>query len=433
MPRPKVAIIGGGVAGLAAAVTLTQTGVDVTLFETNAQLGGRAKGVQYQGHHLDNGQHILLGAYHETLRLLALTDVTIHQHLQRIPLHLKVFNRNLRAYFQLRAPSYLPAPFHILAGLMWAKGISYHDKWCAIRMMIWLKWHRFQLDQDIDLAQFLIMQRQTKALIDYLWEPLCLAALNTPIKMASAQVFLNVLRDSFNQQRQDADMLLANTDLTSALSRPLADFVKQHGGQLHTAACVTAIEPSEHGYLLKVHDQLHLFSHVIIATGPHQLKSFMKSLPLLVGATQHFTYQPITTVYLQYAQTVGLNEPMLGMVNSLSQWVFDRGQICGQHGLMAVVISAHNNDRFDQTQLAAQIHSELSEIMPLLDKPLWHKVITEKRATFSCDTNLNRPDNKTNYKDLYIAGDYTAGNYPATIEGAVRSGIAAANLILAKI
>jgi len=121
---------------------------------------------------------------------------------------------------------------------------------------------------------------------------------------------------------------------------------------------------------------------------------------------------------------------MLGMVNSTSQWVFDRGQVCGQDGLLAVVISAHADLEMDQTTLAETIHTELTQAIPQLEKPIWHKVVTEKRATFSCDVNLARPNHQTAYPNLYLAGDYTAGDYPATIEGAVRSGIAAANLIL---
>jgi hydroxysqualene dehydroxylase len=113
----------------------------------------------------------------------------------------------------------------------------------------------------------------------------------------------------------------------------------------------------------------------------------------------------------------------------LTQWVFDRGQICGQHGLIAVVISAHQPFEHTQSALAEQIAAELKQLFPHIEQPIWHKVITEKRATFSCDSGLIRPKNKTTYPNLVIAGDYTASDYPATIEGAVRSGIHAANIL----
>lgn len=430
MPKRSIAIIGGGVAGLSAAVTLANANTNVKVFETNSQLGGRAKGIQYQGLTLDNGQHILLGAYRETLRLLALTHAPLHETIQRLPLTLTVFDIANQSRFALKAPAYLPAPLHILAGLLSARGITPSDKWHALRMMAWMKWHGFKLPQDQPLATFLARQRQTTALTQLLWEPLCLAALNTPLQQASAQVFLNVLRDSFNQQTHDADVLLAKTDLTTLISTPWANYVTQQGGHILTNTTVKTIQQSADGYVLTTQDEETLFSHIIVATGPHQIKHLAKTLPLLGQAAQMFTYQPITTVYLQYDKNIRLSQPMLGMVNSTSQWVFDRGQVCGQDGLMAVVISAHADLGIDQTDLAETIHSELIQVIPQLEKPIWHKVVTEKRATFSCEVNLARPDNQTAYRNLYLAGDYTAGDYPATIEGAVRSGIAAANLIL---
>lgn len=430
--RPtKVAIIGGGVAGLSAAVTLAHAGVNVTVFEASTQLGGRARGITYKNLMLDNGQHILLGAYRETLRLLALTAPTASASLLRLPLSLRVTDLKRNSTLLLETPKYLPAPLHLLFGLLNANGLSTKDKWFAIRMMLWMKLYRFQLKHDQPLSTFLSQQKQTNTLIQKLWEPLCLAALNTPLQLASAQVFLNVLRDSFNQKTRDSDLLLAMTDLTSLISTPFANYVTQHGGEVLLNAPVKQITPQSGGYRIATAAESMDFSHVIIGCGPHQLAQIAGDLPKLHGLVDQFTYQPITTVYLQYEPHIQLAQAMQGMVNSASQWVFDRGQLCGQPGLLAIVISAHAP--FEQTQQAQadSVHQELLGLMPDLKQPLWHKVITEKRATFSCETSLNRPDNKTSYKDLYIAGDYTAGDYPATIEGAVRSGINAANMLLA--
>jgi len=426
---PKIAIIGGGMAGLAAAAKLTQQGKQVILFEASPTLGGRARGINYKGTRLDNGQHILLGAYQETLNLLNLAGVTESAVLTRLPLSLQVRDLNSDESFVLNAHPTLPAPLHILWGLLTAKGVAAKEKWAAIRFMVWMRLNGFKLKKDQSLASLLTAHQQSPTFINRLWEPLCLAALNTPLYTASAQVFLNVLRDSFAQKKHDADILLAKTDLSTLISAPIAAYLSKNGSEVKVSTAVESITPTASGYRLQTKAQQHQFEQVIIACGPHQLKSFADTLPKLSQSTEHFTYQPITTLYLQYANSVTLPSPMIGTVNSLTQWIFDRGHTCGQQGLIAVVISAHTPFKQTQAALAEAITKELSALFPQLTKPLWHKVITEKRATFSCDVALKRPINKTPYEGLLIAGDYTAGDYPATIEGAVRSGITAAAAI----
>jgi uncharacterized protein with NAD-binding domain and iron-sulfur cluster len=146
--------------------------------------------------------------------------------------------------------------------------------------------------------------------------------------------------------------------------------------------------------------------------------------------TQSFQYQPIFTVYLQYSTDTKLPNMMHGLTGTFGQWVFDRGQLCGQKGLLAVIISAQGkHQRLSQDDLALQIAKELNRAFPQLTKPLWHKVIAEKRATFASTPNLTRPGNKTSLPNLFLAGDYTYPDYPATIEGAVRSGINCSNMI----
>lgn len=426
---PSIAVVGGGMAGLAAAAKLTQHGHTVTLFEAGPSLGGRARAIDYKDLRLDNGQHILLGAYYETLKLLTLAGITESDVLMRLPLCLQVKNLTGNTDFLLKANPYLPAPLHILYGVLNAKSVSITEKYTAIRLMIWMRLTHFKLKQDQPLNSFLTAHSQSSTFIQFLWEPLCLAALNTPLAQASAQVFLNVLRDSFTKKKHDADILLSKTDLSTLISNPISAYLHKKGCTVKTSTAIESIAITNNGYSLQTKTLQYQFEQVILACGPHQLKSFAHTLPKLSALVEHFTYQPITTVYLQYAEEVILPKPMIGIVNSLSQWAFDRGQICEQKGLIAVVISAHAPFKQTQTALAEQVSGELKQLFPELAQPIWHKVITEKRATFSCETALKRPENKTPYPNLYIAGDYTVGDYPATIEGAVRSGIHAAAFI----
>ena len=210
-----VAIIGGGYAGMAAAVELAARDIPVTVFEAAPALGGRARLVSINDTVLDNGLHILIGAYSETLRLIEKVTPG-REHFLRLPLTLNVHQR-----FSLRAPK-LPAPLHVAWALLTAQGLSSADKRAAARFMQAMKKRAYRLEQDCTVVTLLAEHQQTIDLIWYLWAPLCIAALNTPMQRASARVFLNVLRDSLGAGRAASDLLLARMDLTALFPKPAA-------------------------------------------------------------------------------------------------------------------------------------------------------------------------------------------------------------------
>jgi squalene-associated FAD-dependent desaturase len=424
----QVAVIGGGYAGMAAAVRLAERGIPVTLFEAGRLLGGRARAVDYRGIRLDNGQHILLGAYRETLSLI--DQIGMRGAVLRLPLALSVPGR-----FALRTPA-LPAPLHLLLGLLNAQGLPLSERFAAIRFALRLRLMNFRLAQDISVASLLAQHGQDGNIGRLLWEPLCLAALNTPIAQASAQVFLNVLRDSFSHARSDSDLVLPRVDLSALLPVAAATWIRSRGGKIRTSCRISRIEPSAKGFTLHWEDESEDFSHVICATAPQHALPLLSKLPEMAAAIRlinNFSYQPIATIYLQYPEQVQLPRPMLGLNGSWAQWVFDRGQTHGTPGLLAVVISAEGPyQHMPSEQLAKRISAELAQIFEL-PAPLWHKVIVEKRATFACTVGAKRPDQATGLKNYYLAGDYTASDYPATIESAVRSGIRCAKLVVSSL
>lgn len=433
-PQPRVAVIGGGCAGLAAATELAAHDVPVTLFEASHQLGGRARGVTWKGMALDNGQHILLGAYSHTLRLLRLAGVDLGNTVERIPLRLRMLGE-----LDLQAPSALPAPLHILAAFLLARGLSATERIAALRFMAWMQITGFSLPKDEPLQTLLHRKQQPTRLTRLLWEPLCLAALNTPLAQASAQVFLNVLRDSFAKGRDDSDMLLPKCDLSRLLAEPMADFVRRNGGEIRLGSTVSRISKSGRFEVQTDGSVEEAFSHVILAVPPFRLAPLLNSFEEtreIASQVAQFEYQPIYTIYMQYPASVQLEGPMLGLAGTQSQWVFDRGLLYGQPGLLAVVVSAEGkHQQSSQQALAEVVTAELAQAFPGLPEPLWHKVIAEKRATFTCKPHLARPQQKTQVAGLYIAGDYTSDGvtahlYPATIEGAVRSGVQCAHAIL---
>ncbi len=423
----RVAVIGAGWSGLAAAVTLAGRGVPVTVLEASRSLGGRARRVTIDGIDLDNGQHILVGAYGETLRLMRLVGADPDRLLVRVPLELRYASG-----FQFRAPPF-PAPLHLLAGLFLASGLTAGERLRAARFVAGLRRNRFKLDEDESVERLLARHGQTGVLRDRLWVPLCVSALNTPPERASARVFANVLRDTLGGTRAASDLLLPKSDLGALFPTPAAAFVGAHDGEIRLGAAVRGI--ARDGPRFRLDADASAFSHIVVACSPQHAPALLAGLPELAGLAARVAkieHEPIYTCYLQYPETVTLAFPMLGFSGGLLQWAFDRGALSGYTGLIAAVLSASGgHEAFTHTDLAAAIHTELAAAMPGLPAPLWHRVIAERRATFSCRPGLLRPENTTPVRGLVLAGDYTVSDYPATLEAAIRSGVAAADLVSA--
>jgi squalene-associated FAD-dependent desaturase len=399
------------------------------VYESAQQLGGRARGVRYQDTGLDNGQHLLLGCYVQTLHMIEKVGGNIEQDFLRLPLQL-----DLHKKFSLKAPR-LPAPLHLLAALLRAQGLTWIERLNAARFMLVLRHMKFSLPNDITVTELFEQHNQGKVLVQKLWEPLCIAALNTPIKKASAQVLLNVLRDALNQSRDYSDMLLPRINFTALFPQRAADYVELKGGHVRLACGAEALHPLAEGIEITTALGTEIFSHVICAAPPVVAAKLLRPIAALaetVAQIDALEHQPIYTVYLQYPAHVTLPHSMLGLHQRYSQWLFDKGRIAAQHGLLAAVISAEGiHQDLSQDELAQKVIAELYEEFGITEQPAWYKVIAEKRATFCCSPNLQRPSQLTPLPRLLLAGDYTAGDYPATLEGAVMSGLKCADVISA--
>ena len=421
----NVAIVGAGWAGMAAAVALAHARIPVTVFEAARHLGGRARSVEIEGIELDNGQHLLIGAYRETLRLMRVVGADPDKLLLRQRLAIEYPGK-----FSLRAP-YLPAPLHLLAALLTAGGLAWGERLAAMRFMAAMRRNAYRIAADMPVSELLALHRQTGALARYLWEPLCVSALNTPAASASAQVFLNLFRDALDGARGNSDFLIPRTDLGKLFPQPAAAFVRANGGSVRLGMPVRTLVKAADGFVLDDRPERH--THAILAVGPHQIDALLDRFPLLAPVRQRlaaFAYEPIYTCYVQYPPEVSMPQAMTGFDGGTIQWVFDRGRLNGTAGLLAAVISARGgHQNVSQDVVASAMHRELAAFLPDLPQPLWSRVIAEKRATFSCRPGLARPGNQTAVDNLYLAGDYTAGDYPATLESAVRSGVLAARLV----
>ena len=436
MHKSSVAIVGAGWAGCAAAVELTRRGASVTLFEAARTLGGRARRVDHYGATLDNGQHILLGAYRDTLHLMKTVGLRPAEALRRLPLQMRYPSNS--GGMDLVAPR-LPAPFHLAWAVVRAKGLTIADKLSLARFSSAARWMQWQLNTDCTVTELLERFDQTETLTRLMWRPLCIAALNTPPERASARVFLAVLRDSLGAHRNASDMLMPRQDLSSLFPDAAASYVEHQGGHVKTGTQVRSVARTSQGWQVHTNTMTKVFDALIIATPPAQAQMLLAELAPEVAAALQFTYEPITTCYLQYAPAVTLPSVFYALADDpekhrWAQFIFDRGQLDPtQAGLLAVVISASGNaiEQGNEALLAEvllQIAVDLN--MPNLLNPDWHRIISEKRATFACTPDLQRPANDTGILGLFLAGDYTAGDYPATLEGAVRSGLAAARGVM---
>lgn len=460
----KIGIVGAGWAGLSAAVRLKQSGHNVTVFEASDTPGGRARRVtDPKLGTIDNGQHLMLGAYTDTLALIHLLHPKVPPDnlLRRCALQLA----SLDGQFEMRAAK-LPPPLNLLGAILFAKGLGLTDKWRAVSMLARLKRSAWACSDEWSVRQLLSHHHQTPATCRWLWHPLCIAAMNTPIGEASAQVFLNVLKDSFDAGPDHADLIVPRVDL-SALWPDAAT----SGLDMRWRHVVRRVLVGDH----QVEIDGEAFDYVIVATPPYAVSRILDlqnkgddgktvaspDVPLsaLRQTLNAFTYVPITNITLGLVDACGIRgemwmldeKPSLGHVG---QWVFFHES--GKE--IRVVISAPDTQvlgtdqgvlaRMAYDQVCAQIKRggikpgrlaskqfavNLNSLDQRSDTPLpaleSFRVLTEKRATYACTTRLVRPGNQTPWPRLVLAGDWTDSPYPAVLEAAVRSGKHAAELI----
>ncbi|MES2899452.1 MAG: hydroxysqualene dehydroxylase HpnE [Pseudomonadota bacterium] len=437
--RKSAIVVGAGWSGCAAAVELARAGWKVTLLEAAREVGGRARVVQAHGRSLDNGQHIMLGAYTESFRLMKIVGVDLGPAMLNLPLQMRYPPGSGGMDFV--APR-LPAPLHLGIALLRAKGLERADKMALARFSTTARWMDWQLYHDCSVSELLERFDQTARLTKLMWRPLCLAALNTPPERASAQVFMNVLRDSLGAKRASSDMLLPRLDLSALFPAAAGRFVTQRGGAVLSGTKAHSLTRTSQGWQVAASGDWNASADaVVLATPAPGAATLLAPLaePALLAQLAAFEYEAITTCYLQYASATTLALPFYALIDDefaghWGQFVFDRGQLDQrQGGLLAVVISAsHAASALGQPALASAVAAQLALVFgrPELATPLSVQVITEKRATFACSPGLQRPPCNIGIAGLALAGDYTASDYPATLEAAVRSGSTAAKYLL---
>ncbi len=433
----KVAIVGGGWAGMAAAVAAVQAGHTVTVFEASRTLGGRARAVQGTLPDgtpvtLDNGQHILIGAYTETLRVMRLVGMDPESTLLRQPLALPFADGT-----GLQTPAFAahwPAPLDAIAAIATARGWSWAERLSLVKASLAWQWRGFRCASELTVAQ--LCTSIAPRVVHELIAPLCVSALNTPAEQASAQVFLRVMQDSLFGVRGGSHLLLPRTDLTRLFPAAAADWLTRQGGHIYMGHRITQLRWHAPHWLLDG----QVFDRVIWASSSSNAalalvecaqvapESIASELQTWATMTSNLRFEAIATVYA-WAPRASLPHPMLALRNTPqapAQFVFDRGRLGGPAGLLAFVVSASDGSREAlQAAVLAQAATQLAGLG--LSALQVVQTVVEKQATFACTPALVRPP-QTIVPGLLATGDYVQGPYPATLEGAVRSGWAAGNL-----
>jgi len=431
----KIAVIGGGWAGLAAAVRAVEQGHEVSVFEMAAQWGGRARRVAQEGADLDNGQHILIGAYRATLDLMRTVGVDTAATLYRSPLELRYPDgRGLR---MPKGPAWLGFGLAVMTCVGW----SMRDRLSLLTSASRWATSGFRCAPDLTVEQ--LCRGLRPAVRELLIDPLCVAALNTPAQQASASVLLRVLRDALFGGAGAADLLLPKCSLSHLLPDPAAQWLARQGAQLQLGHRVQTLSPHARGWSV---DGVQFDAVVLACTAAEASRLAQTIAPQWASRAQALTYEPIVTVYLR-AENARLPAPMTALVEgdqAPAQFAFDHGAMGASPGVFAFVVSGARvwvERGLDKTARAVveQARQCLLVLHPARQEhgagfwegePQLVKILAEKRATFRCVPGMVRPQQRIASR-LMAAGDYVQGPYPATLEGAVRSGQAAVDQLAA--
>jgi len=421
-----VVVIGGGFAGLSAATALAEQGVSVLVLEARPTLGGRATAFidPGTGERVDNGQHVLVGGYHETFaflhRLKTAGDVYVQP-----DLHIDVIDREGRVS-TLKCSS-LPPPLHLLGGVIGWKGIGWADRAALVHMR--------RVDDgpaNETVRDWLVRHRQTSRLIELLWEPLAVAALNQSIDDASGAAFAGVLRRMFTNNRRDCALGLPLKPLDELYAMPSRAYIERAGGSVRVNAPARVTCNGQ--IAVRVRDEVLQPKAIICATAWFALPSVFPDRPApleaVLRAAEFTDASPIVTVNLWFDRPVTTHS-FVGLPGRAMQWVFDKRALLGEASSHLSLVSSGATALVGQTnqELVDLALRELMVALPATQSAQLRRavVVREKRATFSVAPGQpRRPAVETSLPGVFLAGDWIDTGLPATIEGAVVSGHRAA-------
>jgi len=424
--QKKVIVIGGGFAGLSAAAYLTYKKFKVTLLEASPKLGGRAYSFNDKETNtvLDNGQHILMGCYHETLKFLSLVEAKENFH----------FQKQLEVNFMKEGFQNLPLksfpffyPINLLIGLLRFEAISFSERIGLIKVFIKLPFLSSDKFSKMNIKEWLEKENQSQAIQDAFWKILAVGALNTSIEKASAKIFIDILKQIFLKGNKAATIILPKYGLSESYCKNAEKYIVKNGGEIILSEPVEKIIISE-DIVTEIHSSKKVFldfDFVISAIPAFALNRIIDDENKI--NIPDFKYSSILNIHLWLKENK-IPEGFFGLINSPLHWVFNKGT-----HLNVVISDADELVNKSDEDLMEMVKVEMKKFF-LLDPELitGYKIIKEKRATFIPTNDIidKRHAQETQIKNLILAGDWVDTGLPSTIESAVKSGRVAADLII---
>jgi len=421
----KVLILGGGIAGLSAASFLAEKGYQTEVIESSPKLGGRAYSFtdQFSGLTFDNGQHIMMGCYKETLRFLELIGAS-----DNIKIQEKLEVRFLRPgfkEFKLKASS-APYPFNLISALINFHALNFNDKISLLKIFLKLPFYSSKDLKKITVTKWLTNEGATENSIKCFWEILCIGALNSEIKQASAYLFVNVMRRIFLEGNKNSLIVLPLVGLTEMYCTSAESYIENNNGTISTGEVVLEIL-AYRDKITAVRTDKRLITNfdMVISTLPYyslkKVFSVFSEIP--------FEYSPIISAHIALKENK-LANTFWGLIDSPVHWIFNKGS-----HLSVVISSASEIAKLEPEQIKLIILKELFEYTGITDEDILScKIIKEKRATFIPANEIlsKRPAQITSFNNFFLAGDWVQTDLPATLEGAVLSSRNVLELIISK-
>ncbi len=445
----SVCVIGGGIAGLSAAVFLKQKGFKVILIEAAPKLGGRAYSFfdKTINDFIDNGQHIFASWYENTFEFLKIIGSFAKLTFQK-QLEVNFADKNGQK-FKLKCPK-LPPPFHLISGIMKYRALELKDKNSIIMLMKKIKKLPDEKLKGINTDELFVLTNQTEKAVEYFWKPFIIAVFNAEPKDTSACLFAEMLKTGF-LKKGNSNLVLPDDFLIEIFAEPAVKYLKESETEVINSARVSKINFNSDSIESIIIDNRNSPPSSWEARGGVEIKAdfYISAVSFfdfknLIGdevynkefkMIENLRSSPIVNIHLKF--DAGNDEIMIerfiGLLSSPVHWVFrvKNDQVC------VVISSAKDAAEMDKETLIDLVERELFKYLPemMKYKIVSFKIIKEKRATFKPDKKslMSRPANKTKYKNFFIAGDWTDTGLPTTIEGAVKSSKNCVNEILKSI